>query len=296
MTRLLRFTLLAWTAGGLLPATAVAADIVPLIWDDCPGFSDRASAAEKVRVPLVSPYAVNEMMKRGDDIELLDVRSPEDFAKDHLAGARNFTSGWAAAAQMPWDRTYVLYCSICCCPEIPIAARALLEQGNKKVRVLRAGLEETGDLIVWRSPASGLPDPDNLIRLPCGQARTAVKQLTDKILNDDIPPIEFEFDSAVLRGHSKETLDAIANALSDHASVKLKVHGHTCTTGATHYNLRLSGRRAAAVRRYLIRSGVRSDAILSNGFGESQPVAPNDSEAGRRLNRRVELLWHMGDK
>lgn len=298
MTGTPRSLLLAFTAAALFPPASSSAAILPLIWDDCPESSrgQGQAGARKVRVPLVSPYAVEEMMKRGQGMELVDVRPAAQFDNEHLAGARSLPPESLRGAPMPPERATVLYCAVCCCPEITEAARALLERGATDVRVLRAGLEEIGELILWKSPDSTLDEPDNLIQLPCGRARAAVKNLTRRILRDDIAPIEFELDSAVLRHFSGAALGAIVDILSRYPSVRLEVQGHTCDLGGTDYNLRLSRRRAAAVRRHLLEAGVSPAAIISKGFGAGRPVAPNRTEAGRRLNRRVELHWRLGNR
>jgi outer membrane protein OmpA-like peptidoglycan-associated protein len=65
--------------------------------------------------------------------------------------------------------------------------------------------------------------------------------------------------------------------------------GHTDTVGSAEYNQKLSERRADAVRRYLINGGIMPERIRTEGFGESKPVASNDTDEGRAQNRRVEL-------
>lgn len=293
-----RALILACGVLGLLSAARWADGAQPLVWDDCgPRSQEKAApAAGGVRVPLVSPYEVEEMMKRGEAMDIVDVRPRANFDKEHLAGARSLPPESIPAAALSPVRTYVLYCGVCCCPEVPSAAGAFLERGGGKVRVLRAGLEEIGDLILWKSPDSKLDDPDNAIQLPCGRARTAVKELNRRILRNDFAPIEFELGSAVLRRFSRTALNAIVDILSLYPSVKLEIQGHTCDLGGPDYNLRLSRRRAAAVRRYLLESGISPAAIASKGFGADRPVAPNRTEAGRRLNRRVELHWRLGER
>jgi outer membrane protein OmpA-like peptidoglycan-associated protein len=75
-----------------------------------------------------------------------------------------------------------------------------------------------------------------------------------------------------------------------HPGLKLEVEGHTDSVGSDDFNQRLSEQRADAVRNYLVVQGVSSDSITGHGFGKMQPVASNDTAAGRQLNRRVELV------
>ena len=106
----------------------------------------------------------------------------------------------------------------------------------------------------------------------------------------------FDFDSDKLRDASKTNLDNLANSLSSFGDSKLLLVGHTDDTGPDAYNLDLSRRRAAAVASYLISRGVPSARIETSGRGEGEPIAPNDSDADRQKNRRVEVVVTAGDK
>jgi OOP family OmpA-OmpF porin len=72
--------------------------------------------------------------------------------------------------------------------------------------------------------------------------------------------------------------------------LEIAVEGHTDSVGSLEYNLDLSHRRATSVRAYLVSQGLSAEAIDAAGFGERRPVASNDTEAGRELNRRVEIV------
>ena len=106
----------------------------------------------------------------------------------------------------------------------------------------------------------------------------------------------FDFDSDQLRAESKKNLDNLAKSLSDFGDSKLLLVGHTDDVGTDTYNLDLSRRRAAAVGDYLISRGVPAARIATSGRGESEPIAPNDSDADRQKNRRVEVAISAGDK
>jgi outer membrane protein OmpA-like peptidoglycan-associated protein len=100
------------------------------------------------------------------------------------------------------------------------------------------------------------------------------------------------FDTAqfTLRPAAREKLARIAGIVLAHPGLKLEVEGHTDSVGDDAYNQRLSDRRADSVRSYLISSGISADTITAKGFGESMPVADNNTADGRRVNRRVELV------
>jgi outer membrane protein OmpA-like peptidoglycan-associated protein len=71
--------------------------------------------------------------------------------------------------------------------------------------------------------------------------------------------------------------------------VKVEIAGHTDWTGSDAYNLKLSNARADAVMQYLISKGVKADNLTARGYGETQPIADNNTDEGRAKNRRVEL-------
>ncbi|MDZ7593679.1 MAG: OmpA family protein [Thiobacillus sp.] len=102
--------------------------------------------------------------------------------------------------------------------------------------------------------------------------------------------VNFEFDKAVIRPQDYAILDQNIVALKEWGDVDVEVAGHTCSIGTEEYNLGLSQRRAEAVRNYLVSKGVSADRLTVRGYGESRPVASNDTREGRAQNRRVELV------
>jgi len=98
----------------------------------------------------------------------------------------------------------------------------------------------------------------------------------------------FDFDSAVIQGAARSNLDALASSINKYDNSTLLIAGHTDAAGSETYNLGLSQKRSEAAARYLRRRGV--DRVISTiGLGESEPVASNETEYGRRQNRRVEI-------
>ncbi len=100
----------------------------------------------------------------------------------------------------------------------------------------------------------------------------------------------FKFDSGSLTPAASQVLDTIVTRLQQKPYRKIRVEGHTDSLGTESYNLDLSGRRATSVMQYFIRKGMDTNLIEAEGKGESQPIAPNKSDEGRRKNRRVEIL------
>jgi outer membrane protein OmpA-like peptidoglycan-associated protein len=101
--------------------------------------------------------------------------------------------------------------------------------------------------------------------------------------------VNFDFDKAVIREDAKPILDAAVATLKEEPAIAVSVEGHTDAVGTDAYNQRLSERRAKAVSDYLSAHGIDASRLSVNGFGESKPVADNDTAAGRAQNRRVEL-------
>jgi outer membrane protein OmpA-like peptidoglycan-associated protein len=100
------------------------------------------------------------------------------------------------------------------------------------------------------------------------------------------------FDTAKhsLRPVAREKLAKVAGIISGHPGLRLDVEGFTDSVGGDDYNQKLSEQRGESVRDYLTEQGVLSTSVTSRGFGKSQPVASNDTAAGRQQNRRVELV------
>lgn len=101
--------------------------------------------------------------------------------------------------------------------------------------------------------------------------------------------VNFEFNSDKLTNTSKSILDTIASILAKNTGIKVMIGGHTDSRGNDSYNQSLSKKRADAVRAYLTSMGINASRLSTRGFGETRPIASNDTENGRAINRRVEL-------
>src|SRR6201999_2924940 len=99
--------------------------------------------------------------------------------------------------------------------------------------------------------------------------------------------VHFDNTSSRLSAESSAVLDPLATSLRAHPRLRLEVQGHTDGVGSAPYNLKLSQARAEAVEEYLVAHGVPSVELTAKGFGKTQPVADNNTAAGRAQNRRV---------
>jgi OOP family OmpA-OmpF porin len=106
--------------------------------------------------------------------------------------------------------------------------------------------------------------------------------------------IHFEFNKATIRSESFPILDAVVQVLKDNQKMMLEIQGHTDNVGSASYNQKLSQSRADSVRTYLIGHGIEASRLQSTGYGLTQPIVPNSSDANRALNRRVQFIRTEG--
>lgn len=106
----------------------------------------------------------------------------------------------------------------------------------------------------------------------------------------------FDHDSYQLKPDTEQNLVALSETLKKYDDTNILIEGHTDNTGAEDYNLQLSDWRAEAVSRFINEKGVKNGRITMQGYGESQPVASNETAEGRQQNRRVEVAIYANKK
>ncbi|HEU0065056.1 MAG TPA: OmpA family protein, partial [Flavisolibacter sp.] len=99
----------------------------------------------------------------------------------------------------------------------------------------------------------------------------------------------FDFDKWELRPESFVELDRVVQLMVDNPTLEIEMSAHTDSRGSDEYNIKLSENRAQSVTQYILSKGISSSRITSHGYGETRPVASNDTDEGRQLNRRVEF-------
>ncbi|MEN8187232.1 MAG: OmpA family protein [Bacteroidota bacterium] len=117
-----------------------------------------------------------------------------------------------------------------------------------------------------------------------------------QVVFDDKSGVTFALNSADLTAVAKQNLDAISEVFIEFPDTDLMIEGHTDDTGAEDYNMTLSKKRAQTVTNYFKAKGIASGRFSVKGFGETAPRFPNDSEANRSKNRRVEIGVAANDK
>ena len=127
-------------------------------------------------------------------------------------------------------------------------------------------------------------------------AEQAANQLEIERMRDDSlrltvdSEISFDFDSAAIKDGFQDSLARLADVINRYTQTVVHIIGHTDSVGNDAYNQRLSERRAESVARFLMGAGVAAGRLHTEGRGEREPRATNDTEAGRQLNRRVEIF------
>ena len=102
--------------------------------------------------------------------------------------------------------------------------------------------------------------------------------------------IFFDFGKAILRSESFPELDRVVKVLQENPTMEIEMSGHTDNVGSDVDNLSLSDNRAKSVKAYIVSKGIVESRIIAKGYGESKPMATNDTDEGKQLNRRVEFV------
>lgn len=125
-----------------------------------------------------------------------------------------------------------------------------------------------------------------------GCPEVVIKKVTQEVqkkLNDYAKTILFDTGKSTIKSQSEAVLRDIIGILNEYPDAKFTIDGHTDSVGSAVSNQRLSDSRAASVKNYLINGGVSSTRLTSRGYGETTPISPNTTKAGRANNRRVEI-------
>ena len=176
--------------------------------------------------------------------------------------------------------------------------------GNSKNDADKDGVADDKDdcpMIAGSKESNGCPDqdgdgvPDDKDECPTVKGTAAnngcpeIKETDIQILKDALYGINFETGSDVLSASSYEVLDRVVSLMNLNNNYKLVIEGHTDSQGNDDLNMKLSEKRANAVKNYLVSKGVDATRLTAVGYGETKPIADNETTEGRAQNRRVEL-------
>ncbi|MEP7280134.1 MAG: OmpA family protein [Bacteroidota bacterium] len=156
-----------------------------------------------------------------------------------------------------------------------------------------AGLAKYQGCPIPDTDKDGINDEDDKCPAVAGVAENngcpVIREEIKKQVNFAAENIFFLSNSADLLSKSYQGLDTVVSVLKNNPSLQLSVDGYTDNTGTENANLIISAKRAMAVKSYLIKQGINGIRIITNGYGQANPVADNKTAAGRTKNRRVEL-------
>lgn len=116
-----------------------------------------------------------------------------------------------------------------------------------------------------------------------------IKKEEQEILKKAFNNLEFETGKSIIRASSLSSLDELATVLMKRSEFKLSLAGHTDNVGKPESNLTLSKNRTLAVKNYIVKKGIEPERIRTEWFGQTKPIAPNETPEGRQQNRRVEM-------
>ncbi|HEY5535020.1 MAG TPA: SBBP repeat-containing protein [Ignavibacteria bacterium] len=197
--------------------------------------------------------------------------------------------------------------SINCGCSKAISGYVVFEDMNTRVNVGRCGITSDGYYcIVLPSgrtysyyidskdfyPSSRIVDfslPNQLPNYKDNITLVSYEEMKEKQTSVRINNIFFDFNESKLKSESFLELDRLYKFLSENTDISVEISGHTDNVGSDEYNITLSNARANAVKDYLVSKGINANKITSKGYGKSKPVATNDTDEGRQLNRRVEF-------
>jgi outer membrane protein OmpA-like peptidoglycan-associated protein len=132
-----------------------------------------------------------------------------------------------------------------------------------------------------------IPEPKPIpVPEPAVVEEVVVPEVREKIV---LRGINFDFDKSDIKPEFVPVLDEAVDILSATPDVNVIIEGHTCWIGTEKYNQGLSERRAASVCNYLVEKGISQNRLETVGYGETRPIADNQTLEGRRMNRRVEF-------
>jgi outer membrane protein OmpA-like peptidoglycan-associated protein len=161
------------------------------------------------------------------------------------------------------------------------AARRAASEANRELEVQARAVDEQA-----RAAEAAEARAENLQR----ELEELEAQNTDRGLVLTLGDVLFDTGDAALKAGAMTTIDRLAQFMRDYPERSVRIEGHTDSVGSEQSNLQLSERRASAVREALLARGIDAARVVSIGYGETRPVATNDTPAGRQQNRRIEIV------
>jgi outer membrane protein OmpA-like peptidoglycan-associated protein len=226
-----------------------------------------------------------------EDARLITIRHIEDhqLADERAAAAQRESDANAQASQADADRA--------------AAERARQEAERAKAEADAATQQALQDKAAADAARAAQAEQSRLAVAQVEQEKAQLREQLRQQLNDiletretarglivNMSDVLFDTGKYTLKPGAQVKLAKISGIVLGHPGLQLEVEGHTDSVGTDEFNERLSEQRADTVRAYLVAQGLSPDTVNARGFGKTQPVATNDTAAGRQQNRRVELV------
>jgi outer membrane protein OmpA-like peptidoglycan-associated protein len=250
------------------------------------GDADRARAAAEAEANRTRLNASLDAQRAADEAKALAerVKSEADLASQRAARDRQAAD--LAAQQAARDKQTAELAAQQAARDKQAAELAAQQAARDKQAAEAATL-----LTVKNAAAQSEREKQELRNKLAGQLNTILQTKdTARGLVANLPDVLFDTGQYSLKPGAREVLAKLSGIVLGYPSLMLDVGGYTDSVGTDAYNQTLSENRASSVRDFLISQGIIKTSIASHGFGEGQPVATNDTAAGRQQNRRVELV------
>jgi len=147
------------------------------------------------------------------------------------------------------------------------------------------GLSVESQGYLFYSKNIDVPNLDHYVEIKDSICLEKIKVGTKIVLRN----VFFDVDKATLRQESVTELDRLVAIMNENPGLKIEISGHTDSDGNDDHNLKLSQTRAKSVLDYVVKKGIKADRLTSKGYGETQPMAANDSPTNKQMNRRTEI-------
>lgn len=173
---------------------------------------------------------------------------------------------------------------------IGAAAGAVLGGVSGGDRGQRAAIGAAAGAAIGAGVGKYMQNQEDKLRQQTAGTGVEVSRQGDNVILNMPGHVTFATESAQITPAFHSTLDQVASTIAEYQNTRVQINGHTDSTGSDSYNQQLSERRAQSVASYLSSRGVASNRMSIAGYGETQPVASNDTADGRQQNRRVEII------
>ncbi len=231
--------------------------------------------ADRLPSASAAPKTPLNLLEARNAVAIAKAAGAHEYASDSLSKAEEFLARAEDYLQRKQGRT-----------PIGTAARGATQMAEDS-RVLTLKKKEAERIAAEKRAMQDAQEKAEAEAKASAEAEARAKAQSEE---DAMPDVLFDSGQYTLKPAARERLARISGIVLAYPDLKLEIEGHTDSIGTDDYNQRLSEKRATTVRDYLVDANVPGDNVVSRGFGKIRPVADNKTAAGRKLNRRVEMI------